>query len=97
MEPPMIWEVRKGEPSQPVVPLDLNMRPIVDLTSDPHEDWNLFDTKLTQSWVFAPAFRLIQGHIRASRNTPTFNPAKISGATAQSIKNGANIGVQRSD
>jgi arylsulfatase A-like enzyme len=30
MEPPMIWEGRKGEPSKPVMPLDLNVRPIVD-------------------------------------------------------------------
>ncbi len=27
---PMIWEGRKGEPSKPVMPLDLNVRPIVD-------------------------------------------------------------------
>ena len=30
MEPPMIWEGRKGELSKPVIPLDLNVRPIVD-------------------------------------------------------------------
>jgi arylsulfatase len=29
-EPPMIWEGRKGEPSRPVMPLDLTVRPIVD-------------------------------------------------------------------
>lgn len=27
---PMIWEGKKGEPSRPVMPLDLNVRPIVD-------------------------------------------------------------------
>jgi arylsulfatase A-like enzyme len=27
---PMIWEGKKGEPSKPVMPLDLNLRPIVD-------------------------------------------------------------------
>ena len=27
---PMIWEGKKGEPSKPVMPLDLNVRPIVD-------------------------------------------------------------------
>jgi hypothetical protein len=26
----MIWEGRRGEPSSPVMPLDLNVRPIVD-------------------------------------------------------------------
>jgi arylsulfatase len=30
VEPPMIWEGRKGEPSRPVMPLDLNVRQIVD-------------------------------------------------------------------
>jgi arylsulfatase A-like enzyme len=27
---PMIWEGKKGEPSKPVMPLDLNVRPVVD-------------------------------------------------------------------
>lgn len=27
---PMVWEGKKGEPSKPVMPLDLNVRPIVD-------------------------------------------------------------------
>ena len=27
---PMIWEGKKGEPSKPVMPLDLNVRPILD-------------------------------------------------------------------
>ena len=30
IEPPMIWEGRKGEPSKPVMPLDLNVRAVVD-------------------------------------------------------------------
>jgi arylsulfatase A-like enzyme len=30
METPMIWEGKKGEPSKPVMPLELNVRPIVD-------------------------------------------------------------------
>ncbi|HKN30417.1 MAG TPA: arylsulfatase [Roseiarcus sp.] len=30
METPMIWEGKKGQPSTPVMPLDLNVRPIVD-------------------------------------------------------------------
>jgi arylsulfatase A-like enzyme len=29
-EPPMIWEGKKGQPSTPVMPLDLNVRPVVD-------------------------------------------------------------------
>jgi arylsulfatase len=30
MEAPMIWEGKKGEPSKPVMPLDLKVRPLVD-------------------------------------------------------------------
>jgi arylsulfatase len=30
MKPPMLWEGRKGEPAKPVMPLDLNVRPVVD-------------------------------------------------------------------
>src|SRR5271154_1203967 len=30
MEAPMIWEGKKGEPSTPVMPLDLKVRPIFD-------------------------------------------------------------------
>jgi len=30
VEPPEIWEGKKGQPSTPVMPLDLNVRPIVD-------------------------------------------------------------------
>jgi arylsulfatase A-like enzyme len=30
MPPPMIWEGKKGQPSTPVMPLDLKVRPIVD-------------------------------------------------------------------
>ena len=30
MKPPMIWEGKKGQPSTPAMPLDLNVRPIVD-------------------------------------------------------------------
>ena len=30
MPAPMIWEGKKGEPSRPVMPLDLNVRPILD-------------------------------------------------------------------
>lgn len=30
MPVPMIWEGKKGQPSKPVMPIDLNVRPIVD-------------------------------------------------------------------
>jgi hypothetical protein len=30
-----------------------------DLSSDPHEDWNLFDTRLDNGWILWPVFRTI--------------------------------------
>lgn len=36
-----------------------------DLSSDPHEDWNLFDTRLDNVWVLASMFRAI-GQYKAS-------------------------------
>jgi arylsulfatase len=30
VKPPMVWEGKKGQPSTPVMPLDLNLRPVVD-------------------------------------------------------------------
>jgi hypothetical protein len=30
MKPPMLWEGKKGQKSAPVMPLDLNVRPVVD-------------------------------------------------------------------
>ena len=30
-----------------------------DLSSDPHEDWNLFDTELTNGWIMAPNYKAI--------------------------------------
>jgi arylsulfatase len=38
-----------------------------DLTSDPHEDWNLFSTELTNGWMLGPMFRII-GAYEASVN-----------------------------
>jgi arylsulfatase len=96
---PMIWEGKKGEPSKPVMPLDLNVRPIVDekyiipktidyipamqsayikpqfpmmydLSSDPHEDSNLFYTDLTNGALMAPALKTIAEYERSVRQYP---------------------------
>jgi hypothetical protein len=47
-----------------------------DLTSDPHEDWNLFDTKLTQGWIFVPVFRLIAAYEQSIKDYPNIHPGE---------------------
>jgi arylsulfatase A-like enzyme len=41
-----------------------------DLSSDPHEDSNLFYTDLTNGWMFAPSFRAIIGYERSVSEYP---------------------------
>jgi len=41
-----------------------------DLSSDPHEDSNLFYTDLTNGWMFAPDFKLIAEYERSVRGHP---------------------------
>jgi len=41
-----------------------------DLSSDPHEDNNLFYTDLTNGWMMAPNFKLIQEYERSIKEFP---------------------------
>ena len=41
-----------------------------DLSSDPHEDNNLFDTDLTNAWMLAPCFKLIGEYRRSLKEYP---------------------------
>jgi arylsulfatase len=41
-----------------------------DLTSDPHEDNNLFNTDLTNAWLLAPCFKLIGEYKRSVQEYP---------------------------
>jgi len=41
-----------------------------DLSSDPHEDSNLWYTDLTQGWIFAPNFRILAGYERSVKQYP---------------------------
>ena len=47
-----------------------------DLSSDPHEDWNLFDTKLTNGWIFTPVFRLIGAYEASLKKYPSIRPGE---------------------
>jgi hypothetical protein len=41
-----------------------------DLSSDPHEDSNLFETDMTIGWVLAPDFKLIGAYERSTKEYP---------------------------
>ena len=41
-----------------------------DLSSDPHEDSNLFETDLTVGWIMAPNFKLISEYERSVKEYP---------------------------
>jgi arylsulfatase A-like enzyme len=41
-----------------------------DLTSDPHEDNNLFYSDLTSGWLMAPAFKIIGEYMRSVKQYP---------------------------
>ena len=41
-----------------------------DLSSDPHEDNNLFYSDLTNAWMLAPDFRIIGEYERSAREYP---------------------------
>ena len=43
---------------------------VYDLSSDPHEDANLFYTDLTNAWMLAPAFKAIIEYERSIREYP---------------------------
>jgi arylsulfatase A-like enzyme len=47
-----------------------------DLTSDPHEDWNLFSTELTNGWMFGPMFRIIGAYEVSIKNYPNIRPGE---------------------
>jgi hypothetical protein len=41
-----------------------------DLTSDPHEDNNLFYSDLTSGWLLSPAFKIIGEYVRSVNKYP---------------------------
>jgi hypothetical protein len=56
------------------------------LTSDPHEDSNLWYTNLTNAWMFAPSFKLIIEYERSVKENPqTSRSARTSRAIRNSL------------
>ena len=47
-----------------------------DLSSDPHEDNNLFYTDLTNGWMLAPDFKLIGEYERSVKEYPNIKPGE---------------------
>ena len=47
-----------------------------DLSSDPHEDWNLFYTRLDNGWMFAPVFRHIIQYEMSVKKYPNIKPGE---------------------
>jgi arylsulfatase len=47
-----------------------------DLTSDPHENWNLFSTQLENFWMLAPIFRLIEAYEISVKKYPNIKPGE---------------------
>ena len=47
-----------------------------DLSSDPHEDWNLFATRLDNAWVFGPVFRNIMQYEMSVKKYPNIKPGE---------------------
>jgi arylsulfatase len=47
-----------------------------DLSSDPHEDWNLFETRLTTRWLMAPVSRAINQYESSIKTYPNIRPGE---------------------
>ena len=47
-----------------------------DLSSDPHEDWNLFATRLDNGWMMAPVFRAIMQYEMSVKRYPNIKPGE---------------------
>ena len=51
--------------------------PIVfDLSSDPHEDYNLFNATLTMAWVYGPIEEIIAAYEKSVREYPNIKPGE---------------------
>ena len=76
----MKWEIYKAilryceGIDKPIVEPQLPM--FYDLSSDPHEDWNLLATKMNNGWMFAPVFRDIAQYEMSVKTYPNIKPGE---------------------
>jgi arylsulfatase A-like enzyme len=74
------WKIYKGifryseGADKPIVEPQFPM--FFDLTSDPHEDWNLFDTRLDMGWLGGPIFREIGKYEASTKKYPNIRPGE---------------------
>jgi len=73
-----IFRYTEAEPrpamEQPYVTPELPM--IYDLSSDPHEDNNLFYSDLTCGWILGPDFKIIGAYERSVKQFPNIKPGE---------------------
>jgi hypothetical protein len=50
-----------------------------DLSSDPREDFNLFDTRMDDGWILAPVFRTISQHEMSVKAYPNIKTGEEFG------------------
>jgi arylsulfatase len=55
---------------QPLFPM------FYDLTSDPHEDWNMFDTRLDNGWMLGPILREAANYQMSLKKYPNIRPGE---------------------
>jgi len=47
-----------------------------DLSSDPHENWNLFNTRMDNGWMIVPVFRAIGQYEASVKKYPNIKPGE---------------------
>lgn len=61
--------------NQPYIEPQLPM--FFDLSSDPHEDFNLWTTTMTMAWVFEPMLEIISAYEKSVREFPNIPPGVV--------------------
>jgi arylsulfatase len=64
---PSVQAINNG-PVTPTLPM------FFDLSSDPHEDYNLWTTTMTHTWVGGPMFEIIGAYEKSVEQHPNVKP-----------------------
>lgn len=61
-----------------------------DLSSDPHEDWNLFTSTMTSGWSFAPVARSVAQYLSSVKQYPNIKVGEdFQGYKQKAVKGSA--------
>ena len=66
----MVTPDRRNDPAIQSGYIKPQLPMMCDLSSDPHQDFNLWWTDLTQGWILAPDFGIIAGYERTVKEYP---------------------------